>query len=79
MCRISAISSRASDDSRFAGFASSQSPAPVDTFDDVPDEPGHRLLEDVVGILDRYVAWPAIRPASCHLCRYRNATGGRIT
>jgi Domain of unknown function (DUF3854) len=32
---------------------------PVDKFDDVPNEPGHRLLDDVVAVLDRYVAWPS--------------------
>jgi hypothetical protein len=32
----------------------------VDTFEDVPHEPGHRVLDDVVGLLDRYVAWPMV-------------------
>jgi hypothetical protein len=31
----------------------------VDTFDDVPDEPGHQVLDDVVAVLDRYVVWPS--------------------
>jgi hypothetical protein len=35
---------------------------PVDTFADVPDEPGHRVLEDVVAFLDRYVVWPSTAP-----------------
>src|SRR5690606_24847191 len=31
----------------------------VDTFDDVPDEPGHQVLDDIAAFLDRYVAWPS--------------------
>jgi len=31
---------------------------PVDTFDDVPDEPGWTVLDDVAQVLDRHVAWP---------------------
>lgn len=30
---------------------------PVDTYEDVPDEHGHQVLDDVVRFLDRYVAW----------------------
>jgi hypothetical protein len=39
--------------------AAPTAPEPVDTFDDVPDEPGYRVLDDVVAVLDRYVAWPS--------------------
>ena len=29
----------------------------MDTFNDVPDEPGHRVLADVAAFLDRFIAW----------------------
>jgi hypothetical protein len=32
---------------------------PVDTFDDVPDEPGWAVLDDIAAILARHVAWPS--------------------
>ena len=35
--------------------------ADVDTFDDVPDEPGHRVLDDVAKFLDRFVAWQPVQ------------------
>ncbi len=32
---------------------------PVDTFDDVPDEEGCSVLDDVAQVLDRHIAWPS--------------------
>jgi hypothetical protein len=30
---------------------------PEDTFDDIPDEPGHRVLDDIAEFFDRFIVW----------------------
>lgn len=36
-----------------------EQPPPADTFDDVPDEQGWRVLDDVAGYLERFVVFPS--------------------
>ena len=50
---------------------------PVDTFDDVPDEAGHRALDALVGFLSRYVAFAM--PEQCDAVRCGRCTPTRWT